>query len=122
MMFQPLNIGRWLLSFGCWLLLTLYSHITLADAQNFYYRVLIDTDINTSNGCEYDVGSSLTPNVQTGFEYFLELSMLAPGQIDQYGISADIISCNQDQWDLVGAVAIADQLWSAVLQLSLIHI
>lgn len=116
MMPQPLNIGRWVLSFSCWLLFTLYSHIALADVQNFYYRVLIDTDINSSNGCEYDVGSSLTPNVQTGFEYFLELSMLAPGQVDQYGISSDITSCNQGQWDLVGAVPIADQLWSAVLQ------
>ena len=116
MMFQPLNICRCLMTFVCWLLLILYSHISLADSQHFMYRVFIDTDINSTNGCDYDVGFTLSPDVQTGFEYYLELSMRAPGLIDQYGLAASIVSCDQGNWNQINAVSLADQLWPALLQ------
>ena len=83
-------------------ILLLGSTVALAQEQ-FTYRVFIDTDnnslTNNSNGCAYDIGSLASPKDIVGFEHYLELTMLAPGEIDQYGINGFMIPCDSGSWD-----------------------
>ncbi|MDB2410496.1 DUF1800 family protein [Pseudomonadales bacterium] len=83
--------------------------------QQFSYRVFLDTDNNlsniSSNGCSYDIGTIAAPNDIDGFEYHLELTMLAPGEIDQYGISGQIISCDSGSWHYANAEALSNDIW-----------
>ncbi len=103
-----------LLSFITTVLL-LASVFTLAQ-ELFTYRVFIDTSsTNSSNGCSYDIGTLASPIDIDGFEHHLELTMLAPGEIDQYGISGQIISCNNGSWNYANAAALSNDMWSASL-------
>lgn len=86
--------------------------------EQFSYRVFIDADNNSGNGCSYDIGSLTSPNDVAGFEHHLELTMLAPGVIDQYGISGQIISCDNGSWDYATATPLANDLWAASLNQS----
>lgn len=88
---------------------------TLAQ-EHFTYRVFIDTDSTvSSDACSYDIGTLVSPNTIIGFEHYLELTMLAPGEIDQYGISGQVISCNNGSWDYANTTALASDRWSASL-------
>ncbi len=95
----------------------LTSSAALAEVQ-FSYRVFIDNDNNASNGCSYDVGSFVSPNNVVGFEHYLELSMLAPGVINQYGISGEIISCENGNWDYTTSAPLMNEMWTASLNQS----
>ena len=103
----------WLAFIGTALLLA--SVFALAQGQ-FIYRVFIDTDsTDPSNACSYDVGTLASPHHMDGFEHHLELTMLAPGEIDQYGINGQVISCDNGQWDYASGVALSNDMWSASL-------
>ncbi len=99
-------------------ILLLGSAVALAQEQ-FTYRVFIDTDndslTNNSSGCAYDIGSLASPNDIVGFEHYLELTMLAPGEIDQYGINGFMIPCDSGSWDYASAAALSSDMWSAAL-------
>ncbi|MGB2272719.1 MAG: hypothetical protein ACPH15_06835, partial [Pseudomonadales bacterium] len=103
-----------LLRFSLFTVAFLASAFAFAQEQ-FTYRVFLDTDNNistiSSNGCSYDIGTITAPNDINGFEYHLELTMLAPGSIDQYGISGQIISCDSGSWDYANAEALSDDIW-----------
>ncbi|MGB1191783.1 MAG: EGF domain-containing protein, partial [Pseudomonadales bacterium] len=105
-----------LLRFSLFTVAFLASAFAFAQEQ-FTYRVFLDTDNNistiSSNGCSYDIGTITAPNDINGFEYHLELTMLAPGSIDQYGISGQIISCDSGSWDYANAEALSDDIWSS---------
>ena len=92
----------------------LFSSMTLG--QNAYtYRAFLDTDVNTVTGCEFDMGTSSAPNQQTGFEYYLELAMVAPGEINQYAVSGAMIACDNGVWDTSNPTPITSGSWDATL-------
>lgn len=94
-----------------------FSSVALSQSS-YVYRVFLDTDVNEATGCGYDMGTTANTDYQDGFEQYLELSMLAPGEINQYGISGAMVSCAGGIWNTNNANPIASASWSATLGVS----
>ena len=103
--------------FGClaMLLLSLTISLTAFSQNNFTYRLFVDTDNNIGSGCGYDIGPDGSPEYRNGFERYLELTMLAPGETNQYGLSGSVISCEGLTWDFSSPETLANGFWAATL-------
>lgn len=110
-----MNMFR-LLSISVFAAALLFASVFTFAQEQFTYRVFIDTDnAATNNGCSYDVGTLASPNDMGGFEHYLELAMLAPGVIDQYGISGQVITCDNGAWDYTNPTALSSDPWTTTL-------
>ena len=90
----------------------LISNIVSAE-QQFLYRVLLDIDNDISSGCDFDVGSSSEVNNFEGFEKYIELTMQPPGESNQFGLSGNLISCSNGNWNTNNSVPMSEDLWSS---------
>lgn len=87
----------------------------LAMGENYStYRVLIDSDENTTNSCSFDSGTSNNSNLLSGFEHYIELTMIAPGEIDQYDVSGEVVNCENDGWSNT-STPLSNTPWSVSL-------
>ena len=102
----------------CTVLLALLLSVCANSQETYSYRVFLDSDLNASTGCTYEMGNAGNSNVLAGFESYLELTMLAPGEINQYSITGEIISCISGVWDIANSQAIASASWEATLDLN----
>ena len=99
----------------CTVLLALLLSVCANSQETYSYRVFLDNDLNASTGCTYEMGNTGNSNVLAGFESYLELTMLAPGEINQYSITGEIVSCISGVWDIANSQAIASASWAATL-------
>jgi|GEM_PF-411406 len=113
----PFCGGPFIRGWAYWaiLFITLTVSIAAFSQDHFTYRLLIDTDNNSGSGCSYDIGSGGSPEYRNGFEQYLELTMLAPGELDQYGLSGSVVTCESAVWNFAMAGPLANSLWSATL-------
>ena len=112
MIYHFLNKLKNLLTFLIVLFFLSISNLVFADKQ-FLYRVLLDTDNDISSGCNFDTGSSSEVNNIEGFEKYIQLTMQAPGESNQFGLSGSFISCSDGSWDVNNPAPISEDYWSS---------
>ena len=94
---------------------TVLTSFSSLSQDYFTYRVLIDEDRNDANGCSFELGDIGNPNQVGGFEHLLEITMVAPGEFDQYQVTGVNINCDDGVWDTLSSVPLSNNSWSATL-------
>ena len=91
----------------------LVSHNAFSQDHNTY-RILIDSSEDSINSCSFEIGSLDNPNQVAGFEHYLELVMVAPGETDQYAVSGKVVNCESGIW-IDSSTPLSNTSWPASL-------